>query len=398
MDHSHQDTDGRGDRHTRRSPFQNQRGDEAACETNRLGVTMTDGTDVVTDEGLRPMEAAGGSGDTAPSNSSGVCPVCGAVFSGLPGMRLHMRGAHPEVFHATAVATLQDLRNLLWTEEETRMMARFEMENSGERQINIFIQKNLFPQRTTNQVSCHRKGAKYREAVATARAEGNGNGGGYCGLGLPRAAAAATRLGDFGSPPWLAALRERPPPQSGRGDRTGDTKWTLTESEKMASFEQESSPTRINQKILQSGILGNRTLHAIKGHRRTAGYKQVLEALRNTAAERTIAEEEGIPEVQEVLPNRHDLLPYMATPDGLFKIRPCTINLTRLEMEHHFDTSSTSVDSLESRPTLGSLSEDSLNATTAEEPPPTPDSLGSVAPDSLDPPSPDQDPSDSSND
>ena len=115
MDHSHQDTDGRGDRHIRRSPFQNQRGDEAAWETNRLGVTMTDGTDVATDEGLRPMEAAGGSGDTAPSNSGGVCTECGAVLSGLPGMRLHMRGAHPEVFHATAVAALQDSRNRLWT-------------------------------------------------------------------------------------------------------------------------------------------------------------------------------------------------------------------------------------------------------------------------------------------
>ena len=53
---------------------------------------------------------------------------------------------------------------------------------------------------------------------------------------------------------------------------------------------------------------------------------------------------------------------------------------------------------LESHPTLGSMSEDSLNTTTAEESPPTPDSLGSVAPDSLDPPSPDQDPSDSSTD
>ena len=168
------------------------------------------------------MEAAGGSGDTAPEDSSGVCPECGAVFSGFPGMRLHIRGAHPKVFHATAVANLQESRNRLWTEEETRMMARFEVEHREERQINILIQKNLFPFRTTNQISCHRKGAKYCEAVATARAEGKGNGGSCCGLGSPRTA--ATGLGDFGSPPWTAALRERPPLLYGRGDRTGDTK------------------------------------------------------------------------------------------------------------------------------------------------------------------------------
>ena len=201
MDHNHQNTDGRGDRLTRRSPFRTQRGDEAAWETNGLGMTTTDVTDVETDNGLRLAEAAGGSGDTAPNNSSGVCPECGAVFSGFPGMRLHMRGAHPELFHATAVANLQESRNRLWMEEETRMMVRFELEHQGERQINIFIQKNLFSQRTTNQISCHRKGAKYREAVATARAEGNGNGGGCRGLGSPRTAVAATGPGDFGSPP-----------------------------------------------------------------------------------------------------------------------------------------------------------------------------------------------------
>ena len=156
------------------------------------------------------MEAAGGSDDTAPDDSSGVCPECGAVFSRFPGMRLYMRGAHPEVFHATAVANLQEWRNQLWTEEETRMMARFEVEHREERQINILIQKNLFPHRTTNQISCHRKAAKYREAVATARAEGKGKGGGCRGLGSPRTAAAAAGLCNFRSPPWMAALRERP--------------------------------------------------------------------------------------------------------------------------------------------------------------------------------------------
>ena len=76
-------------------------------------------TDVGPDYGLRLVEAAGGSDDTGPDDSSGVCPVCGAVFSWFPRMRLYMRGAHPEVFHVTAVANLQEWRNQLWTEEET---------------------------------------------------------------------------------------------------------------------------------------------------------------------------------------------------------------------------------------------------------------------------------------
>ena len=62
------------------------------------------------------------------------------------------------------------------------------------------------------------------------------------------------------------------------------------------------------------------------------------------------------------------------------------------------DTSPASTDSLESCPSPGSLSEDSLTITSTTEALISPDSLVSVALDSLDPQSPDPEPGDSSTD
>ena len=62
-------------------------------------------------------------------------------------------------------------------------MTRFEAAHREERYVDVLIQKNLLPDRTINQISCHRKEAKYHGAVAAARGVVNGDGSSCCGLG-----------------------------------------------------------------------------------------------------------------------------------------------------------------------------------------------------------------------
>ena len=228
----------------------------------------------------QPMmrEAARGGGAATSETPDGTCPGCGATFSGYPGMRNHMRRAHPQEFHSAAVSHLESSRNWLWTKEEERIMANFELAQDNMRNINIKIQKTLFPMKTINQISCHRKTQPYRRLLQIVRetggpipAGGGGGSDGCCGLGSPwtaAAAAASARAGGAGLLSPLATswtVAESIPASTARVDKTGDQKWTKEESMEMARFEAQSSP-RINQKIREINLLPGRTLFSIKGH------------------------------------------------------------------------------------------------------------------------------------
>ena len=68
-----------------------------------------------------------------------VCPICQEKFSGYPGMTLHQRQSHPEVFHREEVTKISNSRNRIWTDEENELLADFEIANPEMRNINQHI-------------------------------------------------------------------------------------------------------------------------------------------------------------------------------------------------------------------------------------------------------------------
>ena len=296
MDHNPHHGEDRGDSNPVTAPLPNQGGTSAT----RGSVNIFPSDERSVSEGTED-----GSG---PSRSSSVCPECGLGFSGFPGVQHHRRMAHAEVFHSEAIARVETSRNRRWTEEEEKIMARFEAQHGDVKGLNLIIQSKLFPHRSTNQISCHRKGVQYRELVAAMKESTTTS----------------------GSPvEWPVAAPVSAPPTRARLDRSNDVSWSSGESRRMAEFETSYSGRTINKSIFSSGIFPGRSLASISGHRRTMAYRNLVATLRDNVGKK----QAGTPGGASSSESGYDLTqPIMTTP---ILTKPCSVLINRNDVRNY---------------------------------------------------------------
>lgn len=107
-----------------------------------------------------------GEGDGAPCGSYG-CPECGREFSSFAGLQLHRRRAHQAIFFKEKVSKLNQSNKKRWTEEETAIMAEFEVGHPDLAIKDLVLQMKevLFPERTVDSLLSRRKQKVYKEAI-----------------------------------------------------------------------------------------------------------------------------------------------------------------------------------------------------------------------------------------
>lgn len=102
------------------------------------------------------------------------CLYCGRIFTSKIGLSQHKRHTHYEEYILEVQLACGSSRNTIWTDEEIALLAYAEIKAETDPDIkflNIYLQKQ-FPHRTSNQISCMRKRARYKSILENIRVEG----------------------------------------------------------------------------------------------------------------------------------------------------------------------------------------------------------------------------------